>query len=208
MRKWVARYNLEVLTFVLGTFIVCAAALCPVLDVVQRFMLGFMWLFVLHEWEEGRYPGGFVDLMAANLLKREVSRETADLSRIPTMTLIIGFTVIPFFFSRAWVLVLLPVYLSLFEGMVHVAGIKLMRQPRPYTPGMVTALAEFALGVACLAYLIASCPVAWWEYLVAVVLYFACFALMQSRLTKLMGMRYRELPKLMRARIKELRGNG
>lgn len=86
MRKWVARYNLEALTFVLGTFIVCAAALYPALDVVQRFMLGFMWLFVLHEWEEGRYPGGFVDLMAANLLKREVSQETANLSRIPTMT--------------------------------------------------------------------------------------------------------------------------
>ncbi len=206
MRNWIAKYNLEVLTFILGTFIVFAAAICPSLDVVQRFMLGFMWLFVLHEWEEGKYPGGFVDLMAANLLKRKVSQEIANLSRIPTMALIIGFTVVPFFFDRVWILVLLPVYLGLFEGIVHVMGIKLMQQTRPYTPGMVTALAEFALGAGCLAYLIAFCSVAWWEYLAAVVLYFACFAFMQSRLTKLVGMRYRDFPKLMRARIKELRG--
>ncbi len=145
--------------------------------------------------------------MAAKLLKRKVNQETANLSRIPTMILIIGFTVIPFFFSHIWILVLLPVYLSLFEGTVHVMGIKLMQQPRPYTPGMVTALAEFALGAACLAYLIAFCSVAWWEYLVAVVFYFACFAFMRSRLTKLVGMKYREFPKLIRARVKELRRN-
>lgn len=205
MRKWVAKYNLEVLTFLLGTFIVCAAAFYPCLGIIQRFMLGFMWLFVLHEWEESKYPGGFVDLMAANLLKHKVSQEAANLSRIPTTTLIIGFTVVPFFFDHVWILVLLPVYLSLFEGIVHVMGIKLMQQPRPYTPGMVTALAEFVLGAACLGYLIAFCSVAWWEYLVSVVLYFVCFAFMQSRITRLVGMRYRELPKLMRARLKELR---
>lgn len=84
-------------------------------------------------------------------------------------------------------------------------GIKLMRQPRPCTPGMATALAEFALGAACLAYLVAFCSVAWWEYLVVLVFYFTCLAFMQRRLTKLIGMRYRELPKLMRSGIEELR---
>lgn len=205
VRSWVAKHNLEVLTFILGTFIVCAASFYPTLSIVRRFMIGFMWLFVLHEWEEGKFPGGFVDLMAANLLKRKVSQETADLSRIPTMTLILGFTILPFLFDDVWLLVLLPVYLGIFEGIVHVMGIKLMGQPRPYTPGMATALAEFALGVACLAYLIVNCPVAWWEYLLAVVLYFACFAFMQSRLTKLIGMRYRDFPELMRARVREMR---
>lgn len=206
MKNWVAKYNLEVLTFVLGTFIVCAVALYPTLSIIQRFMIAFMWLFVLHEWEEGKYPGGFVDLMAKNLLKMDVSQETANLSRIPTMILIMSFTVIPFFFDTVWLLVLLPVYLSIFEGIVHVAGIKLFKLKRPYTPGLVTAFAEFAVGIGCLAYLITSCSAALWEYLVAVVLYFACFAFMQSRLTKLVGIKYREFPKMMRARIKEMHG--
>ncbi|MDE8701794.1 HXXEE domain-containing protein [Adlercreutzia equolifaciens] len=206
MKNWVAKYNLEVLTFVLGTFIVCAVALYPTLSIIQRFMIAFMWLFVLHEWEEGKYPGGFVDLMAKNLLKMDVSQETANLSRIPTMILIMSFTVVPFFFDTVWLLVLLPVYLSIFEGIVHVAGIKLFKLKRPYTPGLVTALAEFAVGIGCLAYLITSCPIALWEYLVAVVLYFACFAFMQSRLTKLVGIKYREFPKMMRTRIKEMHG--
>lgn len=205
MKNWVARYNLEVLTFLLGTFIVCAAALYPSMSAVQRFMIVFMWLFVLHEWEEGKYPGGFVDLIAKNLLKMPVSQETANLSRIPTMVLIIGFTVVPFFFDTVWLVVLLPVYLSIFEGIVHMMGIKLFRLEKPYTPGMVTALAELVAGIGCLVYLLANCPVPLWEYLVAIVLYIACFALMQSRLTKLVGIRYRDFPKLVRTRIKELR---
>lgn len=126
------------------------------------------------------------------------------LSRMPTMALTIGFTVIPLFFSHAWILVLAPVYPSLFEGVVHVAGVKLTQQPKPCAPGMVTTLAEFVLGAARLTYLIAFCPVAWWEYLAAVV---RCFAFMQSCLTKLMGMRYRGLPKLMKARLEQLRGS-
>lgn len=205
MKKWVARYNLEVLTFVLGTFVVCAAAFFPALSVVRRFLLGFMWLFVLHEWEEGKYPGGFTELMAANVLKTDVSKETADLSRIPTMALILGFTILPFLFDAVWVLVLLPVYLGIFEGIVHMAGIRIFRLRKPYTPGMATALAEFTLALACLAYLATSCQVAWWEYVLAAVVYAACFAFMQSRITKLVGMRYRDFPKLARARLKELR---
>ncbi len=205
MKNWVARYNLEVLTFLLGTFIVCAAALYPSMSPIQRFMIVFMWLFTLHEWEEGKYPGGFINLIAKNLLKMPVSQETANLSRIPTMVLIIGFTVIPFFFDTIWLVVLLPVYLGIFEGFVHMMGIKLFRLKKPYTPGMVTALAELAVGIGCLVYLITNCPVSLWEYLVAIVLYIACFALMQSRLTKLVGMRYRDFPKLMRTRIKEMR---
>lgn len=58
-------------------------------------------------------------------LPNALARYAMPLSRMPTMALTIGFTVIPFFFSRAWILVLLPAYPSLFEGVVHVAGAKL-----------------------------------------------------------------------------------
>lgn len=72
-----------------------------------------------------------------------MSQETANLSRIPTMILIIGFTVIPFFFDAVWLLVLLPVYLGIFEDVVHTAGIKIFRLRKPYTSGLVpVALAD------------------------------------------------------------------
>lgn len=201
MRMWVAKYNLEVLTFIAATFIVCVAVSMPTLSVIQKFIIGFLWLFTMHEWEEGKYPGGFLDLIGGNLLKIEVSDELAGLSRIPTMCLILGFTIIPFFFDSVWWLVMLPVCLSIMEGIVHVAGIKLFRLKRFYTPGMVTALAEFVLGSLCLWYLIAFCAVPWWDYAIGVVLFFACFALMQSRLTKLVGIPYRQFPKIMRGRV-------
>lgn len=201
MKNWVAKYNLEVLTFIMVTFIVCVAAFYPTLTIIQRFMIGFMWLFSLHEWEEGRYPGGFVNLIGGKLLKMEVGKETANLSRIPTMILLLGFTIVPFFFDNVWWLVPLPVYLSIFEGLVHIAGIKIFRMMKPYTPGLITALAELVVGGCCLAFIITSCSVEWWEYVVAVVLYFACFMFMQSRLTKLIGIRYRDFPKIMRSAI-------
>lgn len=201
MRNWLGRYNLEVLTFIAGTFIVCVAAFCPALSVVQRFIVGFLWLFTLHEWEEGRYPGGFLDLIGDNLLKIEVSGELAGLSRIPTMCLILGFTVVPFFFDTVWWLVMLPVCLGIMEGIVHMACIRLFRLKRFYSPGMATALVELVVGGCCLAYLIACCAVPWWDYLISVALFFGCFALMQSRLVKLIGMRYRDFPKFMRGRM-------
>ncbi|WP_165251603.1 hypothetical protein [Adlercreutzia sp. ZJ304] len=119
MRMWIAKYNIEVLTFIAVTFIVCVAVFMPTLSIIQKFIIGFLWLFTMHEWEEGKFPGGFLNLIGDNLLKIKVTDELAGLSRIPTMCLILGFTIIPFFFDTAWWLVMLPVCLSIMEGIVH-----------------------------------------------------------------------------------------
>ena len=204
MLNWIAKYNLEVLTFITGSFLLCVVAFYPEINLIQKFILALMWVFTLHEWEEGKYPGGFIELMAGNLLQIPVTQDLANRSRIPTMTHILGFTIVPFFLSSVWWIVLLPVYLGIFEGIVHMAGVKLFKLKKFYTPGMVTALVELCIGGTCLGCLIAFYSVPWWDYLIGLTLFFACFALMQSRLTKMVGIRYREFPKIMRSRVKSL----
>ena len=58
---------------------------------IQLFVVVFNFLFILHEWEEGAYPGGFIDLISS-LIETNVSEETKKASRIPTGFLLITFT--------------------------------------------------------------------------------------------------------------------
>lgn len=204
MRLWIAKYNLEILTFISVSFIVCVTVLMPGLSVIQKFIIVFLWLFTMHEWEEAKFPGGFLNLIGDNLLKIKVTDELAGLSRIPTMCLILGVSIIPFFFDTVWWLVMIPVTFGFMEGIVHIVAIKLFSLKKFYSPGMITALAELVLSAFCLWYLIAFCNVAWWEYLVGVVLFFACFACMQSRLTKLVDIPFHQFPKIMRGRVLSL----
>ena len=61
------------------------------LSVIQKFVMVFNLLFMLHEWEEMHYPGGFINLISG-LIGKEVSAEQKLASRIPTSILLIAFT--------------------------------------------------------------------------------------------------------------------
>lgn len=58
---------------------------------IQLFVVVFNFRFILHEWEEVAYPGGFIDLISS-LIETNVSEETKKASRIPTGFLLITFT--------------------------------------------------------------------------------------------------------------------
>ena len=42
---------------------------------IQLFVVVFNFRFILHEWEEVAYPGGFIDLISS-LIETNVSEET------------------------------------------------------------------------------------------------------------------------------------
>ena len=128
------KYHLEILTFIMFAMITICAVFDRQLSLIQRSMLGYMFLFTLHEWEESRYPGGFSKLMA-KFIELDLSQEKEDAAYIPVVVLLILITFIPFFTQKA-VFALIPVYLGLFEAFIHVIGIKLHRIQKPYTPGI------------------------------------------------------------------------
>ena len=75
--------------------ILVVAGIMGDLSVIQKFVLVYIFLFILHEWEEGKYPGGFVDLISS-MIEIDVNEEQRKASRIPTGTLLLLFTIVPF----------------------------------------------------------------------------------------------------------------
>lgn len=63
MGKFIKHYALEIYTLIsLGLLL--AGTLMGSLSVIQKFVMVFNFLFVLHEWEEMHYPGEFINLIA------------------------------------------------------------------------------------------------------------------------------------------------
>ena len=199
--KIILKYNLEILSLLMFAMIGCALIFVPELTVVQKYLLGYMFLYTLHEWEECRFPGGFSKLMS-RLMGLELTKEKEELSHIPVAVLLIAVTFIPFFVQQP-VIVLIPVYLGIFEGVVHVVGIKLHKMSKPYTPGMVTALALLVLSISALAVFARYDLVSAAEYAWGVLCMFLCFAAMQRTVLATFGLGYKDMLAAAKSKMKK-----
>ena len=183
------KYNLEIMTTIfLGTITICAVMGIQ-FGFIQRTMLGYMFLFTLHEWEEIRYPGGFADLMV-KFFGVEVSQDQIAAAHIPVTVLLLVITFVPFFTNLAS-LALVPIYLGLFETFIHIAGIKIHKMDKPYTPGMVTGI---MLGISSMIVLVMfsreQLLSAGW-YILGIPLMILCFAMMQRTVLAIYGLGYK-----------------
>ena len=93
------KYNLEMLTLIMFGMVSCCAVFYNQLGLIQRIMIGYMFLFTLHEWEETRFPGGFAKLMA-KFFGLEVTQDKENASHIPVVILLIVITFVPFSHSH------------------------------------------------------------------------------------------------------------
>ena len=196
MGKFIKHYALEIYT-VISLGLLLAGALMDNLSVIQKFVMVFNLLFVLHEWEEGHYPGGFIDLISG-MIGKDVPGETKRASRIPTGILLIAFTFVPFFWDNCVIFILVTATLGIFEGIVHMMGIRIFRLPKFYSPGMVTAELELLVSVVLIVWLEQNDLASATDYIWGVVIMFACFIAMQRTLAWMVGMKYSELPKRLR----------
>lgn len=197
MGKFIKHYALEIYTLIsLGLLL--AGTLMGSLSVIQKFVMVFNFLFVLHEWEEMHYPGGFINLIAG-VIGKDVSLEQKLASRIPTSVLLLTFTFVPFFWDTCVVPILVTATLGIFEGFVHLMAIRLFRLKKFYSPGMITAILELFVSVALIVYLEQNGLALVSDYVLGVLIMFSCFVAMQKTLTMMIGVKYSELPKCIRA---------
>ena len=183
------KYNLEIMTAVFfGTITICAV-FGSQLGMIQRIMLGYMFLFTLHEWEETRFPGGFADLMV-KFFGVEADADKIAKAHIPVVGLLLVITFVPFF-TQLPLLSLVPVYLGLFETFIHVAGIKIHNMEKPYTPGMVTGLLLGITSVIVLVTYAREQLLSGRGYVWGIPLLILCFAAMQRTVLAIYGLGYR-----------------
>lgn len=164
------------------------------------FVLVYIFLFILHEWEEGKYPGGFIE-MISSMIEIDVSEEQKKASRIPTGILLLLFTIVPFFFDNYVIPILVTAFLGIFEGFVHIFGIKLFHRKVPYTPGLLTAELELITSIVLFVYLTKNHLATGSDYLFGVLIMVSCFMIMQKTLTMSIGMKYSDLPKKLKKQL-------
>lgn len=201
MTKFIKSYALEIYTVIsIATLVI--AGIIGDLSVIQKFVLVYIFLFVMHKWEEMRYPGGFADLIA-RMLGIELSADMKKASRIPTSILLLTFTLTPLFLHRYSLTVLPLAFLGLFEGVVHILAIKLFKCPKFYSPGFVTAEIQTLVSVILFTYLIKHNLVSGAELVLGAVMMIACFVIMQRTLTLMIGYKYSDVFKNIRKQWKK-----
>ena len=199
MNKWILDHNLEILSTVLAIVVGISLFLWNSLTLAGRALLGFMVLYVLHEWEESRIPGGFYDLFFGGI-GIEVKESEARM-HLPVAIYLLLMLLIPLAFQQITFLVLIPLGLGLFEGVIHVAGIKIHKLKKPYTPGMITALILFVYSVIVITQINKAGGLPAWQWIVGFILSFAGFAVMQQFFLRTVGLTFGEFRKMAIERV-------
>ena len=194
MWRFMKMYALEIYTLIAMLLITLVAMFMDGLTVIQQFAVWISFLCILHEWEENRYPGGFFDLFEKNMLQRELDMEARLGSRLATAVFIYVITIVPFFFGNR--IPMFPVAMAsfcIFEGIIHVVGIKIMHLQKPYSPGLITAEMELVTGICLIVYLAINHLGAWYDYTFGPFVFIACFICMQRALLAIIGMSYKDV---------------
>lgn len=201
MWKFIKHYALEIYSVTAMLLLVCAAMMGE-LSVVQKFVCVFTFLYILHEWEEDRYPGGFVNLIA-QMIQVEVPDSTKRASRIPAGIFLLFYSIVPFVFHQCTFVVMMMAVFGCFEGWVHMMGVRLFHLKRFYTPGMVTAILELIASVALITYLAVNDMGEWYDYALSPFAYFVTYMMLQKTMTVLVGIKYSDMPKLLKQQIRK-----
>ena len=204
MWKFMKHYALEIYTVIAMLLIVLVAVYMPELTVIQKFVVILSFIYILHEWEEGHYPGGFLDLIT-QMLQRDIDDETKRGSRLTTGVFLLTMTVVPFFLGDTIpMFVVAMATFSLFEGFIHIMGIRIFRLKKFYTPGMVTAETQAIIAIALIVYLATNHLAAWYDYVCGPLIFLVCFACMQRTLMAMVGgLHYSDMPKLIKAQLRK-----
>lgn len=171
----------------------------------QRALGFFVIAITLHEWEEGHFPGGFYELMTKKFSIEDYTPEQADLSHGAVVIAIVFFVYVPFLlWEQAPWLAGIPAILGFFEAVIHIVGIKIHKLPRPYSPGMATALlCLLPSAIAIVMFATPGIGVGGWA--LAVVCYFVIFGCMEVMVWRAFGVDPRTIPGRMRKIIAGMR---
>lgn len=140
--NWIMKYSTHLLTLFTVCLCVWGAINHQNLSVLQISTIGFGILVMLHEWEEMHYPGGFMDMMG-EIIGWDMSEIRPGAQHTSQSLFIALIVVLPVLFQNAYWLFCGVMVFGIMEGIMHVAGVKVAKTSKPYTPGMITGIIMF-----------------------------------------------------------------
>lgn len=188
--KWVNKHYIGITTGISFVLILLSAVKRNELTPLQISTATLCLLLALHLWEENRFPGGFHEMTLDRL---QISRATLEVAGVFQLLIIGGYAILAFLFpGTAWLSLILAT-LGILEGIVHTAMIKIFRQKKPYSPGMITAYIMLILSVWEFYYAIANHLVDIFCGIAAVFIMVVSFILGQRWMLKHAGLKIRDM---------------
>lgn len=161
--------------------------------VLQR-LVGILFVgLILHLWEEGKFPGGFTDMVTKAINFTQIN---PNFGQGITVTYVLIITFIPLFFPKVAFLAMAPMLLGILELFAHLAGIKLSGSKHFYSPGLVTAaLVLVPISVYSIVYVVQNnlmTPISW---LYSFLYMFFGLMMAQQIVVRTSGMKYSDFLK-------------
>ena len=94
----------------------CNAMNWSAMPVLQRLVALFFIALVAHLWEEGRFPGGFTDLITSKL---NFTASNPHFGEMITAAYVLAFAFVPLFFPKVAFLSMAPMMLGILEAVAH-----------------------------------------------------------------------------------------
>ena len=197
MIDFLKKYNIHIFIVLVALLTVYDFLNWDSISIVRKLVNLFAVLAILHEIEEKYWPGGFHALM---LKKMNVDIKDVDVGK-SNLTVFVFWLIylgLGYIFDNLVFFFIMTIALSIFEAIVHTAGIKIHKLDKPYTPGLVTA---WLLAIAAIYSIIQlnkfnlASPL---DYLIGTVLFIVSFLILQSQVFKQIGVSRREMIKMMR----------
>ena len=201
MKNFLAKNNLYLMTTLGIGILIYAVINWSAMPVLQRMVSLFFCALVLHLWEEGKFPGGFADLMTSKINLPEGNTHFGELI---TSAYVLVLAFLPLFFPNVVWLALAPIMLGFLEAVMHIAAIKMFSLPHFYSPGMVTALvAMLPISTYSVVYVVQNSLAQPLNWLYAILYMLVGLMLAQQIVVRMMGMKYSEFLKNVRNASKQ-----
>ena len=197
MINFLKKYNIYVFIVLIALLTIYDFLNWDSISMVRKLVNLFAILAVLHEIEEKYWPGGFHNLM---LKKIKVDINDFDLgsANLIVFIFLLVYIAMGYIFDNLVFFFIMAIILSIFEALIHTAGIKIHNLDKPYTPGLVTAWLMAIAAIYSIIQLNKYGLASPFDYLIGVILFIISFLILQSQVFKVIGISRKEAIKRVR----------
>lgn len=149
-------------------------------------------MLTVHEWEEIRFPGGFLEMVGGNL-GIDLAKVDGDALHFKPIVMVFVGTATAFFIPQLPLFTCGLLVMGVLEGVIHVAGIKLAHAPHPYTPGMATALVYMVFSIVGIVLVTQAGLTTWLDWVLGVLWLFVILAVMELSIWKAAGLNSKDV---------------
>ena len=200
MAEKLQRASLPLLTAYAVVVAVWAALNWGEIALTQRLAAIATVIVTCHEWEEQRFPGGFLELMGSILGLDTAGVDPHRMYSKPDV-LIFVLTILALAFPQVPLFTCALLVLGCYEGIVHVMGIRLGKLSRPYTPGLVTAEMYALFSIVGIVLMTRAGVAGALDWVLGIAWFFAGFAVMEACVWRVVGLSPREIPAKFKEKI-------